>query len=277
MSQVLVIQSPQLSQLSLPETTDYFGLPKHFSGSIMRIPCRENTLPENVQAELAVAPVDFAILPDRPFSDIKLIVSDMDSTLINIECIDEIAAGAGLKSQVAEITERAMRGEMDFEQSLRARVALLKGLPESHLQYVYDHVLQLNVGAEYLLQECHKHGVCFVLVSGGFTFFTDKLKQRLGFEHAFANVLTHENGILTGEICDRVIDAQAKADILRQFREQLACRADQVIAIGDGANDIPMLQVAGIGVAYHAKPKTQMAADICINYNGLNALRDWFS
>ncbi len=273
---VLVLQAPDLSQIALPETHNYFRLPENLSGKVARLPMNHETLPEAVQAELVMVEVDFAVLPERAFGDIKLIVSDMDSTLINIECIDEIAAGAGLKEQVAAITERAMRGELDFEQSLRSRVALLKGLPESRLQEVYDKVLQLNAGAEYLLQQCQAHNIRFVLVSGGFTFFTDKLKTRLGFEHAYANVLEVENGFLTGQVIGRVIDAQAKADILMQHQIELGCRNDQVIALGDGANDVPMLHAAGIGIAYHAKPKAQNAADLLIQHNGLEAVRGWF-
>ncbi|XXQ69438.1 phosphoserine phosphatase SerB [Neisseriaceae bacterium B1] len=276
MTQTLVIQAPDLSACDFTQTQNHFAQTTP-SGRVWRIDVAQDfRLPENVEHELRAQNVDFAVLPKRAFGDIKLIVSDMDSTLINIECIDEIAAGAGLKAQVAEITEQAMRGELDFEQSLSRRVALLKGLPESQLQAVYDNVLQLNDGAEYLLQQCHEHGVRFVLVSGGFTFFTEKLKARLGFEHAYANVLEVENGVLTGKVIGRVIDAQAKADILAQHRAELGCHDDQVIAIGDGANDIPMMQAAGIGVAYHAKPKAQAAADLCINYNGLEALRRWF-
>ncbi|ULJ63899.1 phosphoserine phosphatase SerB [Wielerella bovis] len=279
MNLVLVIQHPHLTQLDLPATRQYFRLPEQaFSGCIARLPMPEQViLPDDVRAELSAAQADFAVLCDQKFSDIKLIVSDMDSTLINIECIDEIAAGAGLKEQVSAITERAMRGELDFAQSLRERVALLKGLPESQLQYVYEHILQLNDGAEYLLQQCRQNGVRFVLVSGGFTFFTEQLKRRLGFDFAYANQLEVENGVLTGRVLGRIIDAQAKADILAQHRAELACDAAQVVAIGDGANDIPMLQAAGVGVAYHAKPKVQAMADACIQHHGLAALRGWFA
>lgn len=277
MPHVLVIQHPNLAQLSLPHTQQQFDIAQHTNGNIARIPLNAAIdLPDAVRIELQAACADFGVLPDCAFGDIKLIVSDMDSTLITIECIDEIAAQAGLKEQVAEITERAMRGELDFEQSLRSRVALLKGIPESSLQTVYDRVLQLSEGAEFLLQECHKYGVTFVLVSGGFTFFTNQLKQRLDFEHAFANELEVENGLLTGRVLGRVIDAQAKAEILAQFRTQLGCEVAQTVAIGDGANDIPMLQAAGLGVAYHAKPKTQAVADLAINHLGLQALRGWF-
>ena len=219
---------------------------------------------------------DFAVLPDMDFGELGLIVSDMDSTLITIECIDEIAACTGLKERVAEITERAMRGELDFEQSLRSRVALLAGLDERVLADVYENVLRLSPGAEFLLDECKAHGVKFMLVSGGFTFFTERLQQRLGFEYQHANILEIENGKLTGRLKGRIIDAQAKADLLREYRDRLGLQPHQVLAMGDGANDIPMLKEAGVGVAYRAKPKAQAVADACINFGGLERVRGWF-
>ena len=219
---------------------------------------------------------DFAVLPDMDFDELGLIVSDMDSTLITIECIDEIAACAGLKERVAEITERAMRGELDFEQSLRSRVALLAGLDERVLAEVYENVLKLSPGAEFLLDECKRHNVKFLLVSGGFTFFTERLQQRLGFEYQHANILEIENGRLTGRLKGRIIDALAKADLLREYRSRFGLQPYQVLAMGDGANDIPMLKEAGIGVAYRAKPKAQAAADACINFGGLERVRSLF-
>ena len=229
-------------------------------------------LPENIKNELNQLHIDYALLPDKAFSDLGLIVSDMDSTLITIECIDEIAARLGIKSQVAAITERAMRGEIDFRQSLKERVTLLKGLPISELQIVYDEVLKLTTGAEELLTACHQKGVKFMLVSGGFTFFTDRLKQRLGLDYTYANVLGVENGKLTGSVDSEIIDAKKKVQLLQQYREDLGLQEIQVLAVGDGANDIPMIQAAGIGVAFHAKPKTQAAAKVAINFSGLNGL-----
>ena len=233
-------------------------------------------LPENIKHELNQAQIDYALLPDMAFSDLGLIVSDMDSTLITIECVDEIAARLGIKPQVAAITERAMRGEIDFRQSLKERVALLKGLPISELQTVYDEVLQLTTGAEELLAACHQKGVKFMLVSGGFTFFTDRLKQRLGLDYTYANVLGVANGKLTGEVDSEIIDAQRKVELLQQYQADLGLSSHQVLAVGDGANDIPMIQAAGIGVAFHAKPKTQAAAKVSVNFGGLNALVKMF-
>lgn len=276
MAQVLVLQHPQLSELALPHTRACFRLPENATFDVWREAVSADfRLSEKVENELNQAKIDHAILPDWAFGrDVKLIVSDMDSTLITIECIDEIAEQAGLKAQVAEITERAMRGELDFEQSLRSRVGLLAGLPESALQQVYDNKLKLSDGAADLLRECHDNGVAFVLVSGGFTFFTDKLKARLGLTAAFANELEVENGVLTGRVVGRVIDAQAKADILQEFKQKIGGYS---VAVGDGANDIPMLQVADVGVAFHAKAKARAAADACIDTGNLLALRKWFA
>ncbi len=276
---VLVIQHPRLQQCDLrclsallPAQLSFL-----FDGSVLRLPVPAGfRLPETTVQALAAQNIDSAVLADRSFADLGLIVSDMDSTLITIECIDEIAAGVGLKAEVTAITERSMRGEIDFEQSLRQRVALLCGLPERELQRVYDEVLQLSPGAEYLLAECRRHGVHFALVSGGFTYFTDRLQQQLGFDYAHANTLVSEQGRLTGALSGPLIDAAAKADLLRQYQTRLQLAPEQTLAMGDGANDIPMLQAAGIGVAYHAKPKTQSAADVAICFGGLDAVRKLF-
>lgn len=275
MAHVLVIQHPNLAHLNLSETQAFFRLPAMPSGETWRIAVAPDfRLPAHLIAELNQAQCDFAVLPDLAFNQIKLIVSDMDSTLITIECIDEIAAAAGLKTQVSAITERAMRGELDFEQSLRSRVALLKGLPESVLQTVYDQTLQLTDGAKPLIEQCHQHNVTFILVSGGFTFFTNKLKADLGLHHAFANELEIKNGVLTGCVLGRIIDAQAKQAILNQFKQQIN---GYTVAIGDGANDILMLQAADFGVAFHAKPIVQNATKLAINHNHLYAVRNWFA
>lgn len=276
---VLVLQHPNLTQLDWQFWSDTFILDNQTRSSVWRIAVNTGfTLTENQKIWLQQHQVDAAIMPAAAkFSDLGLVVSDMDSTLITIECIDEIAAGNGLKDQVAAITERSMRGELDFEASLRQRVALLKGVPEMELAYVYDHVLQLNRGAEAFLTHCKQHDVKFMLVSGGFTFFTEQLKKRLGFEYAYANELEIVNGKLTGNLTGRIIDAKAKADLLQQYATELNIPLSQTLAMGDGANDIPMLQAAGFGVAIHAKPKTRAHADICIDFGGLDAIYHCFN
>ena len=277
---VLVLQHPQLSQCDLAALSFLPAFVKSdylFNQTTLRMPVTADfRLPEQVGATLMAQHIDFAILPDLPFEHLGLIVSDMDSTFITIECVDEIAAGVGLKDQVTAITERSMRGELDFEASLRARVALLKGLPEGELQYVYEHVLQPSPGAAWLLKECKQHGVKFMLVSGGFTYFTERLRQKYGLDYAFANQLTAQAGQLTGTLSGQIIDAQAKADLLAEYTQKLDLQPNQTLAMGDGANDIPMIQAAGFGVAYHAKPKTQAAANIQVRFGGLDVVRKWF-
>ena len=217
--------------------------------------------------------LDYGFVPQsRQVADFGLLVMDMDSTLISIECIDEIADMQGLKPQVAEITESAMRGEIDFAESLRRRVALLEGLEESALQRVYDERLKLNPGAELMLAELKKHGVRTLLVSGGFVFFTERLKTRLGLDFAHANTLETVDGKLTGKVPGKILDAQVKADWLAHVRDELGLRADQVIAMGDGANDLKMMAHAGVSVAYHAKPVVRAQASYALNFVGLDGL-----
>lgn len=209
--------------------------------------------------------------------DCKVLAMDMDSTLINIECIDEIAAFGGVKEQVASITEAAMRGEIkDFSESLTRRVAFLKGLSSDVLQSVYDQKLRFNPGAEQLVATAKQAGLKVLLVSGGFTFFTEKLKARIGLDAAHANVLGAENGLLTGQVVGRILDAQGKADTLRAFAQECGATADQIIAIGDGANDLKMLGLAGYSVAYRAKPVVRAQAKFALNVAGLDGVLNWF-
>ena len=222
--------------------------------------------------------LDYAFVPaGRKLSDFGLLVMDMDSTLINIECIDEIADMQGLKPQVAAITEAAMRGEIDFAESLRRRVALLEGLDESALQRVYDERLQLNPGAETMLAAMRSNGIKTMLVSGGFLFFTERLKPRLGLDYTHANTLEIINGKLTGRVLGAVFDAQGKADWLTNIREELGLRPEQVIAMGDGANDLKMMALAGISIAYHAKPVVRTQASYAFNFVGLDGLPGLFA
>lgn len=213
-----------------------------------------------------------ALSQELDVSEMKLLVTDMDSTLINIECVDEIADFINVKPQVAEITEAAMRGELDFESSLRQRVALLKGLEVSALEKVYEQRLQLNPGAELMLKHLQQRGIKTALVSGGFTFFTERLKQRLGLDYTMANVLGEHNGRLTGEVVGDICGAQAKADFLLAHCKKLDISPSQVISMGDGANDLLMMKEAGLSIAYHAKPKVQAQAMTAINYCGLDGV-----
>ncbi len=205
---------------------------------------------------------------------VRLLVTDMDSTLISIECIDEIADMLGIKPQVSAITEAAMRGELNFEESLTQRVSLLKGLPVEKLQRVYDERLSLNPGAEELIAYLKQSNIKLALVSGGFTFFTDKLKQRLGLDYTLANTLDIKEGCLTGQVSGDIVGAQSKADLLSELSTQLQLQPHQVIAMGDGANDLLMMDIAGLSVAYHAKPTVQAQTDIQINVGGLEAVID---
>jgi len=219
--------------------------------------------------------IDINLLPDgfNPL-DIRLFMTDMDSTLINIECIDEIADYAGIKSQVSEITESAMRGELDFAASLIRRVGLLKGLKQSILQDVYDNRLALNSGADEMLTCLKSRQIKTALVSGGFTFFTDRLSSRLQFDYSQANVLEIQNDTLVGEVTGAIVGAESKRDFLLSLCKELSITARNTIVIGDGANDLLMMEKAGLSIAYNAKTKVQEAADIAINYSGLNAVCD---
>ena len=219
--------------------------------------------------------------PPLKLSDFKLIAFDMDSTLINIECVDEIADAAGRKAEVAVITEAAMRGEIaDYKDSLRRRVALLKGVTVAHMEEVLNHRLKLNPGAENLVKACQSVGMKVLLVSGGFTFFTDHVKDRLNINWTRSNVLEVEHGELTGRMVDQdwgdICDGEEKRKMLLQTCAQIGIAASQAIAMGDGANDLPMMGVAGLSVAYHAKPKVREQAMVAIEQGGLDRLLEVF-
>jgi len=222
--------------------------------------------------------LDYAVVADEhTLQNFGLAVMDMDSTLISIECIDEIADMMGIKPQVAEITESAMRGEIQFEESLRRRVSLLKGLEASSLQRVIDERLKLNPGAEAWIAACKQHNIKTMLVSGGFDFFADYLKNLLGLDYAHSNSLEIIDGKLTGQVLGKVVDAQAKADFLIQTRNLLGLNQSQVIAIGDGANDLKMMSEAAAGVAYRAKPVVQQQATYALNHSGLDGIIHLFN
>lgn len=238
-----------------------------------RLYCNHKIDPQAVAALRASSAIDINVLPDNfDPRQVKLIVTDMDSTLINIECIDEIADYAGLKAQVAAITEAAMQGELNFEMSLTKRVALLKGLSTNALQHVYEQRLKLNPGAELMLEGLRSRGIKVALVSGGFTYFTDRLKERLQLDFAQGNVIEIIDGKLTGRLIGDIIGAQGKADFLLRVCQEMGISPQQAVAMGDGANDLLMLQKAGLSVAYHAKAKVQQAAHTALNQCGLDGV-----
>lgn len=221
--------------------------------------------------------IDYGYVPPgRRLADMRLFVTDMDSTLITIECIDEIADMQGLKPQVAAITEAAMRGEIDFCESLRRRVSLLAGLEERALQRVYDERLRLSPGAERLLTRLRQAGIKTMLVSGGFTFFTERIKARLGFDYAHSNVLEIEGGRLTGRVVGTIVDGSVKRAHLVEARAALGADRSQVIAAGDGANDLLMLGEAEVNVAYRAKPVVRAQAAYALNFVGLDGILNLF-
>jgi phosphoserine phosphatase len=217
------------------------------------------------------ASIDIAVQPAEHRRKM-LLVSDMDSTMISVECIDELADYAGIKAEIAEVTERAMQGEMDFAEALRARVALLAGLDEHVIDTCLAERVRPMPGAEVLVRTMRKWGAHTLLVSGGFTRFTDPVAATIGFHEAKANVLEIANGALTGQVVGDIVDAEVKRVQLLDRQAKLGFLPQQTLAIGDGANDIPMIAAAGLGVSYHAKPKAEAAADFAIRHNDLTAI-----
>lgn len=232
----------------------------------------EEISPFCTEAELDYAYVDASL----KLSDFRLIAMDMDSTLLAIESIDEIADMHNIKPQVAAITQLSMQGEISFEQSLTRRTALLQGLPQQALQRVFDERVKLNPGAEKMLRQAKLSGLKTMVISGGFTFFTERIKTRLDFDYAAANVLEIADDKLTGNIVGNIIGREGKADILRQVRDELGISRAQIIAIGDGANDLDMMTEAGVSIAYHAKPIVKQHARYALNYVGLDGVVNLF-
>lgn len=227
---------------------------------------------------LANEKLDWAFVPQgRKLSDYGLIAFDMDSTLITVECIDELADFAGKKAEVAAVTEAAMRGEIDYRESLKRRLALLEGLDARVLATVYEERVQLSPGAKALLAAAQEAGLRTAILSGGFTYFTERLRIELGFDLTTSNELEIAGGKLTGRIVGEIVDAQTKATRLAALRDELGLKPEQVIAIGDGANDIPMLESVGLSIAYHAKPATREHADVALNFCGLDGVLNLFS
>ena len=274
----LVVQGRKLETRALKDLTTLTG-----SEGVGRLgPNAVRLLNANPHPDLATYcethELDFAFVPEgRRLADFRLFVTDMDSTLITIECIDEIADMQGLKAEVAEITEAAMRGELDFRESLTRRVALLEGLPEDALRRVFQERLKLNPGAEAMIAGLKKAGIVTVLVSGGFTYFTERLQKQLGFDYAVANELEIRAGKLTGKVKGDIIDGEAKRHTLELVRKHHGFAPETVIAAGDGANDLPMLRAAGVGIAYHAKPVVREKASYALNHSGLDGILNLFA
>jgi phosphoserine phosphatase len=228
-------------------------------------------LREHLQTFVADLPVDIVVQPVASRRK-KLLVADMDSTVIGQECIDELADFAGLKEKVALITERAMRGEIEFEPALRERVALLKGLPASVVDRVLAERITLDPGAKLLVATMRANGARAILVSGGFTSFVDRIRTMVGFDESYANRLIETDGNLAGEVEEPILGRAAKLATLEDAIIRLDLDASETLAVGDGANDLAMLGRAGLGIAYHAKPKVAEAADARIDHNDLTAL-----
>ena len=216
--------------------------------------------------------IDWCLQENTPFRRKSMLVADMDSTMITVECVDELADYVGAKQQVSKITEAAMRGDLDFESALRERVALLKGMAVDDLEECYRERVRIMPGAQTLVRTMVEHGGYTALVSGGFTFFTERVSKQIGFQANRANILETEAGKLTGTVTEPICGAAAKLEALNDYCDHLSIEPSAVLAVGDGANDIPMIQAAGLGVAYHAKPKTAAAAHAAVSNGDLTTL-----
>ncbi len=233
---------------------------------------------EGISDYCTEASLDFAFVTmNQRLTDYKLIAMDMDSTLLAVESIDEVADMHNIKPQVAEITLKTMQGEISFEDSLTQRTALLRGLHEDRLQKVFDERIRLNPGAEILLNKAKASGIKTMVVSGGFTFFTDRIKEKLKIDFAAANTFEIQDNKLTGKVLGTIIGRAGKAEKLKEVCDKLGITGKQVIAIGDGANDLDMMAAAGVSIAYHAKPIVRQQATYSINHTGLDSVINLFS
>jgi len=247
------------------------------SEQAFRITQADESTRDAVAGHCAPARLDWGFVREgAKLSDFGLIAMDMDSTLITIECIDEIADFAGRKAEVAAVTASAMRGEIDWPESLRRRVAALEGLEESALARVYAERLRFNPGAEALIAAARAAGVKTLLVSGGFTYFTDRVRERLKLDYAYSNVLVVEGGKLAGTTTGPLVDAGGKAGHVARLKRELGLARERVLAIGDGANDLPMMAEAGTSIAYHAKPVVKAKAGYALDHVGLEGVLNLF-
>jgi phosphoserine phosphatase len=275
----LVVQS---DDVSTPGLKALHGLARgkaieRISENAFRITQADPTTREAVAAHCAQAKLDWGFVePGRRLGDFRLLAMDMDSTLITIECIDEIADFAGRKAEVAAITAAAMRGEIDWPESLKRRVAALAGLEESALDRVYTDRLRFTPGAEKLIAAARRGAVRTLLVSGGFTYFTDRVRDRLRLDYAYSNVLVVEAGKLAGRTTGPLVDAHGKAGHLARITSEMGLDRGQVLAIGDGANDLPMMALAGTSIAYHAKAVVKAKADYALDCVGLDGVLNLF-
>ena len=281
----LVIQGPKLS----PEALDTFKvvcLPERIT--LYKRAARCVAVRDDAETRKAVQGLsDFWKLdnafvdPRLRLSDFRLLALDMDSTLVNIETLDEVAAYAGKGEQIAAITDAAMRGEVDYKESLRRRVSLLAGVEATLLARVHDEKLALNDGAQRLVSECRNAGLKTLLATGGFTFFTERLKAKLNIDYTRSNELEivdgHLSGKVTGPNGGEIIDAEGKAQAVRDVCAEIGCATAKAIVIGDGANDVKMMQLAGISVAYRAKPVVREQATYALDHSGLDGVLNWFT
>jgi len=279
---ILVVQGTEATQLKAAALAEMCGAPAaealgpHVPAHAWRL--RGATRREGVAAWCDAHRLDHAWIPEgRRFADLRLLAMDMDSTLISIECIDEIGGFINKKDEIAAITSQAMRGEINYAESLRSRVALLAGLDEEVLEDVYDEKLRLSPGAEALVAACKNHGIKVILVSSGFTLFTERLKARLGLDDTLSNVLEIDNGKLTGRILGTIVDGDAKAAKFRHMAQRLGASREQTIAVGDGANDLKMMAEAGTSIAYRAKPIVRARATYALDYAGLDGIVNLFA
>jgi len=273
----LIIQHPALADAPVAAFADALGRPPdRRQGSLAA--WRDAAFGRDAAARLAdAAGVDAALVADgAALSDYRIAAFDMDSTLITIECVDEIADFVGRKAEVAAITEAAMSGEIaDYDESLRRRVALLAGLPEDTLQRVWDERVRLTPGAERLVATMKACGLKILLVSGGFTFFTERLKTRLDIDFTRSNTLEVADGRLTGRLVGSIVNAGGKREALERSCAAIGCTPAEAIAVGDGANDLEMMGIAGVSVAYRAKPIVRAQTTFAINHGGLDTLLGW--